>query len=104
MFRLSEITPKCDCGAPFIVCNTLGHRRYRLPAGYYGGLYHRPHYYAAEWNTLECQQCGKRREDFFVMRWASNGDRYLIDGPMPRPDRPRKYPEIYEAIRLLMPA
>lgn len=103
MFKKSEIGPKCACDAPETVGKEHGHRRYLVPKGYYGGFYQSAGYYVAAWWDLHCETCGNRREDFFVYQWHSDGDWTFIDGPMHPADRPRKYPDIKQAILQQMP-
>lgn len=104
MFKQSEIGAKCSCGVPETVCKEHAWKRYRVPTGYYGGLYQGSAYYTACWWTLECEKCKNRREDFFVWKWHKDGSGSFVDGAMPREDRPRRYPDIYKAIRNMMPA
>jgi hypothetical protein len=104
MFTQSEIGAKCGCDAPETVCKEHAWKRYRVPAGVYGELYQSAGYYSAVWWSLRCETCGNRREDIMVYKWHSNGDYTLIDGPMPRHDQPRRYPDIKRAIVGMMPA
>lgn len=98
MFKPSEIGAKCTCDAPETVCKEHGSKRFRVPAGYYGGMYQPNGYYIAVWWTLECEQCHNVRDDFHVYKWHSNGDWTFVDGVIQVEGRPRKYPDIYRAI------
>lgn len=102
MFKQSEIGAKCGCGTPETVSKEHGERRYRVPTGYYGGMYQRASYYAAEWITLRCETCGNSRDDAFIWKWHSNGDRTFVDG-IRSEHKPRRYPDIYRAILKMMP-
>lgn len=104
MFKQSKIGTKCSCDAPETVCKEHAWKRYRLPKGHFeDGYYFDGGYYIVGWWSLHCEVCGNKREDFIVYKWGSNGDWTFIDGPMPRADRPRRYPEVYKWIRQLMP-
>lgn len=102
MFKRSEIGVKCSCGVPETVCRESGFKRYLVPAGYYGGLYQDNGYYTAEWQTLECQQCKRQREDFHVWKWHSNGDMTFVDAVLHDDSKLRKYPDIKRAILNMM--
>lgn len=102
MFHQSGITPKCSCGVPETICKTHGFKRFLLPAGNYGPYWQDAGYYSAEWMTLECERCKTRREDFHVWKWHSNGDLTFVDGIFQTDER-RRYPDVYKAIRAMLP-
>lgn len=101
-FTRSAISAKCACDAPETVCKEDGGKRYLVPKGDYGDLWQPAQYYLAVWWSLLCEQCGNRRQDFFVYKWHKDGSGSLVDGSFLRPDRKRRYPDIYKAILQLM--
>lgn len=103
MFKKSEIGPKCQCDGPETVGKELGYHRYLVPKGCYGGLYQSSGYYMAVWWELHCEKCNNRRYDFIVYKWHSNNDWTFVDGPMHPEGKPRKYPDIRQAILQMMP-
>lgn len=101
MFHQSEISAKCSCGVPEVICKEHGFKRFLLPEGVYGQSWTPAGYYCAEWMTLECEQCKTRREDFHVWKWHSNGDMTFVDGIFQT--EKLRYPDIYRAIRGMLP-
>ena len=103
MFHRSAITPKCACNAPETVCREDASKRFRLPAGNYGGRYQAAGYYLAVWWHLHCEECGNERQDFFVYKWHHGGSGSLVDGAFARERDARRYPDVYAAVLGMLP-